>query len=212
MDTFMERLSHRINPQDMIQANSAAEAAEMEQLRKQMEEYDTLLQDMRKVNLKAAENMEQMQQLLQTSLDKIENVKDNETPIPEMKRKLEELVAQSNDAQTQRDELMAEIDRKMEAMSAKLLEQVDGLAPKVKEQIDESFNRSDDFAHRENVKVYRNVQACVTEELDKRTDILIQKQQESAKKQKALLPISIVIMLAVLADILINLFGIVVRF
>ncbi len=44
MDTFMDRLSHRKSSQEMIQANSAADAAKMEQLQNQVTEYDTLLQ------------------------------------------------------------------------------------------------------------------------------------------------------------------------
>ena len=46
MDTFMDRLSHKRSSQEMIQANSAADAAKMEQLKNQITEYDTLLQEL----------------------------------------------------------------------------------------------------------------------------------------------------------------------
>ena len=36
-----------------------------------------------------------------------------------------------------------------------------------REKTEELFKQSDDFAHKENVKVYRNVQAVVVEEMEK---------------------------------------------
>lgn len=201
MDTFMDRFSHRRNSQEMIQANSAADAAKMEQLKQQIAEYDTLLQDMRKVNLKAAENMEQMQRVLQEGFDKIEAVKVQDDFMPEIKKQIEELMQQGNDTQSERETLLSEMKTQLEE-----------LLPQIKKQMDESFQRSDDFLHRENVKVYRNVQAAMTEELEKRTNVLTQKQDESIRKQKALLPISVIIMLMVIVDIIINLFNIIIKF
>ncbi|MBD5445290.1 MAG: hypothetical protein HDR29_07040 [Lachnospiraceae bacterium] len=178
MDTFIDRLSHKKSSQEMIQANSAADAAKMEQLQNQVTEYDTLLQDMRKVNLKAAENMEQMQQMLEAALKKIEAVKEA-------------------------DDTKDTVDIKAE---------IEELSKELKKQIEEISMRSDDFLHKENVKVYRNVQASMEEALEKQTDTISQKIGESAKKQSALLPVSIIIMLMVIVDIVINLFNIVIKF
>ena len=183
MDTFTDRLLHKKNAQEMIQANSAADTAKMEQLQQQMAEYDTLLQDMRKVNLRAAENMEQMQTLLQTGIGKIEEIK-----------------ADKADTQAEREALISEINSRFEE-----------LMPQIKSQMEEAFKRSDDFLHRENVKVYRNVQAAMTEELEKQTAGLTQKQREGFDRQKPLIPISIIIMLMVIVDIIINLFNIVIK-
>ena len=171
MDKFMDKLSQKKNAQEMIQANTAADTAKMEQLQHQIAEYDTLLQDMRKVNLKITENMEQMQKVIQESLQKIEAIKE------------------SGDTQIDKEELLTEI----------------------KKQMEEAFRQSDDFLHKENVKVYRNVQAAVAEELTKQTDVLVAKQRETAGKQKALLPVSIIVMLLVLVDIAVNLFNIVIK-
>ncbi|MDE6662538.1 MAG: hypothetical protein K2K46_04255 [Lachnospiraceae bacterium] len=175
MDTFMDRLSHKKSSQEMIQANSAADAAKMEQLKNQVNEYDALLQDMRKVNLKAVENMENMQQMLEAALKKIEAVKE------------------ADDTK----DIKAEIEP---------------LFTELKKQIEEISMRSDDFLHKENVKVYRNVQASMEEALEKQTDTISQKIGESTKKQSALLPVSIIIMLMVIIDIVINLFNIVIKF
>lgn len=183
MDTFTDRLLQKKSAQEMIQANSAADTAKMEQLQRQVTEYDTLLQDMRKVNLRATENMEQMQRVLQESLEKLEAVKED-----------------NNDTQAEQEALLAEIKKQLEE-----------LVPQIKTQMEEALQRSDDFLHRENVKVYRNVQAAMTEELEKQTDILAQKQREGFDKQKPLLPISVIIMLMVIIDIIINLFNIVIK-
>lgn len=175
MDTFIDRLAHKKSSQEMIQANSAADAAKMEQLQNQVNEYDALLQDMRKVNLKASENMEQMQQVIEEALKKIEAVKETDD---------------TEDTKAEMDDLFAELKKQMEELSL----------------------RSDDFLHKENVKVYRNVQASMAEALENQTISLSHKIGENSRKQSALLPVSIIIMLMVIIDIVINLFNIVIKF
>ena len=79
----------------------------------------------------------------------------------------------------------------------------------IRELLEEKFKQSDDFLHRENVKVYRNVQAAVAEELSKQTEEL-KKSQIDNRGSRALLPISVLILIGVIADILIKLFAIVI--
>lgn len=172
MDTFMDKLAQKMNAQEMIKANSAAEAAKMEQLQSQITEYENLLQEMRKVNLKTVENAEQVKQVVQESLQKIEEIQ------------------VAADSKEDKEELLAEL----------------------KKQLEEAFNQSNDFLHKENVKVYRNVQAAMVEELNKQTETLVAKQQESSKKQKAVVPLSICIMLLIIIDIVVNLFNITIMF
>ena len=59
MDNFMDKIAQKLTSQDMIRANAAADAAELESLETQMElfkeqmgKYDECLQEMRKLNLK----------------------------------------------------------------------------------------------------------------------------------------------------------------
>lgn len=79
----------------------------------------------------------------------------------------------------------------------------------IKELLEEKFRQSDDFLHKENVKVYRNVQAAVAEELGKQTEELKKSQTEN-RGSRAVLPITVLILIGVIADILIKLFGIVI--
>lgn len=222
MDIFADRYLNKRNPQEMIQANSAADAAKMEQLQSQVAEYDKLLQDMRKVNLKTIENMEQMKRLLRESLEKVGAAQEGredasagiEASLSEIKKQVEELARKEDDTQAKKEALLSEIGKQIEELSKKddgTQDKDEAFLPEMKKQLEESFKRSDDFIHMENVKVYRNVQASVVDELNKQTDILVQSQKENSAKQKALLPVSVIIMLMVIIDIIVNLFNIVIK-
>ena len=164
MDTFMDKLmQQQRTAQGMIEANSAADAAKMEMLQRQMSGYEMLLQEMRKINLKTVENTEQMQKAIQASFQKIESFQAD------------------NSAQAVTEEFLTEM----------------------KKELEESF-------HRECIKVYRNVQASMIDEMDKQTAAIVAKQQENSKKQKLFLPVAVITMLLVAADILIHLFNIVI--
>lgn len=171
MDTFIDKLAQKRNAQEMILANMTAEAAKMEQMQNQMKAYDELMQEIRRVNLKTAENLADVQDTLKEYMAKLEAMRTEDAAGEETEQELERL----------------------------------------KGLLEERFTQSDDLLHRENVKVYRNVQAAVTEELNKQTEEL-KKSQEQSRSSRALLPVSIVILIAVLADIAIQLLGITIPF
>ena len=77
MDNFMDKLAQKFNAGDLIKANSQAEAMEMQRMKEQMQQYDQLLQEMRKLNLKNVEIMNSVTQLTKESLDKVQ-LKDQE--------------------------------------------------------------------------------------------------------------------------------------
>lgn len=160
MDTFIDKLAQKRNAQEMIKANMMAEAAKMEQLQNQMKAYDGLMQEIRKVNLKTAENVSEVQNVLKECIKKLEDMQEAEGQT------------------TDNGETMAEI--------RNLLEQ--------------KFQQSDDFIHKENVRVYRNVQAAFVEEMNKQTEAL-KNDQPKGGGNKALLPISVLILIGVIADI-----------
>lgn len=123
MDNFMDKLAQKWNAGELIKANSAAEAMELKRLREQMAEYEGILQEMRKLNLKNVELLESSRQLLE------EGIKDTkETAV---------MLQQSGDQ---------------------------------KQLADDIINRTEDFVHKENVKVYRNVQAVVVDGLKEQTE------------------------------------------
>ena len=288
MDTFMDKFAQRKKAQGMIDANAAADAANMERLKRQVNEYELLLQEMRKVNLKTVENAGQMRKVIQAGIEKIEAFqadnmahagqekilseikgqlevllselkeqnetlsaelrkqnemlsgelkKQNETLSGELKRQNETLSAElkkqnemlSGELKKQNETLSGELKRQNETLSAELKKQdemlsgglekqnemfsgemeerLEAFLPELKKQMEEASKQSEDFFHKESVKVYRNVQAAMTEELNKQTEALNALQKESGKKQKAVLPLTIIILLLLLADIVVHLFN-----
>lgn len=124
MDNFMSKLSQKINAQDVIKANFMADTAEKEHMKKQLQEYDAILQSMRNLYLKQEENNEAFMKLA----EKLENVS----------------VTEQNPS-----EILAELK--------------------------DCISKSDEFTHKECVKVYRNVQALLEEQnrkLDESTQAL----------------------------------------
>lgn len=255
MDTFMDKFTQRKKAQGMIDANAAADAAKMDKLQRQVNEYELLMQEMRKVNLKTADNARQMSRAIQAGIEKIEAFqadntahtgqektlseikgqlemllaevkKQNETFTAEMRKQNEAFSAEmrkqsetlsvemgkyealSAEMGTQNEMLSGEIKKQQETLSGEMKGQLETFLPELKKQVEEASKQSEDFFHKESVKVYRNVQAAMTEELNKQTEALTALQKESGKKQKAVLPLTIIILLLLLADIAVHLFNV----
>ena len=227
MDTFIDKLAQKRNAQEMILANMTAEAAKMEQMQNQLKAYDELMQEVRRINLKTAENLSEVQNTLNEYMDKLEDMQGNDGRNDETRQALEQLreLLESNSRNDETRQALEQIKELLEDNNRndgtrQALEQLreflennsenaetkQGLE-QLREFQEEKFSQSNDFMHKENVKVYRNVQAAVKEELVKQTEELKQSQKEN-RGSKALLPVSVLILLAVLADIAIHLFSI----
>ncbi len=77
-----------------------------------------------------------------------------------------------------------------------------------KKYIEDLFAQADDSLHKENVKVYRNVQAVINDGLREQTDTLLQ-QNKNVKKQGIFFKVmSILILIAILADITLQVLGV----
>lgn len=77
-----------------------------------------------------------------------------------------------------------------------------------KKYIEDLFAQADESLHKENVKVYRNVQAVIIDGLKEQTDTLLQ-QNKNVKKQGIFFKVmSILILIAILADITLQVLGI----
>ncbi len=72
-----------------------------------------------------------------------------------------------------------------------------------REMFKEFFDKQDDTIHKENIKVYRNVQAAMNEGLSEQTKSILEAQTQSLKKSHTgfLKVMSVLIFIAVLADI-----------
>lgn len=197
MDNFMDKLAQRFNAQEIIKANSHAEAQEMGRLREQLRAYEEGLQEMRRLNLKNVETAEQvhtltaqLSELAGKSLAALqeERGRDNEkldTALTELKAVLEEL-----------RQAAAENDQRTAEAQEKLLAAGNGL---------------EEFVHKECVKVYRNVQAVLTDELKNQskelTDQLAAKPRSRAGLY-VLLTLTLLTSLGNLGILLARLFGV----
>ena len=182
MDNFIDRLAQKFIAGEVIRANSAAEEREMKKLREQVAEYERCLQEMRKIqltNTQSAQNLHDMmvenadgiRKLTQESLGKLANVQ-------------LEADAQNADAKKAVDAAATAM-AKMEEQVLKMQETVASLSEdlnKNQTEMKECFEKADDFLHKENVKVYRNVQAVVVEEVGNKAQEIIKASEEAASK------------------------------
>mgnify|MGYP003308009501 CR=1 FL=1 len=301
MDNFMDKLAQKFNAQEMIKANAQAEANEMQRLQEQVAAYESILQDMRKLNYKNSELTDKIYALVDESINKVQGSQPTGTDNSEVAANLSDsIMAALDDAISNLDTafgtalnesvsgaLMVPVDQmkqstqevsgsvaavrqiaedvkisadEMRYISADLKESTEGLrsaneelktsvktsvdnalltirrenreiadhleyirssvetihkadpneeAAKLEQeklreqrelekeearmareeegrkQIEELFKQADDFVHKENVKVYRNVQAVVVDELRSQTEGLTKHNRELYSKLKA---------------------------
>lgn len=176
MDNFIDKLAQKFNAQEVIKANSQAEAAEMKKLQLQVAEYEKILQEMRKLNYKNSEISEKIDGLVGENANKIQGLQEEETRILSVLRNLTDEQKRIREEEFARKEAdCTEEERRTQEQKQQLLE------------LEEYFKQSNDYVHKENVKVYRNVQAVVVEELKNQTEELRKENQKLSKKLNVVL-------------------------
>ena len=192
---------------EMIRANAAAEAAELENMEKQltvfkeqMEKYDDCLQEMRKLNLKNIESAQGVQSLAEKAGEKLDQAvgEVEAASVSRIKETSDISIAGINQTLSESLAKIAEIKE-----SSDNLEQITEKMSGLQEKQQELFQNLEDFLHTDNVKVYRNVQAAMIEELEKQTAELKEGQEKAASSSKVLLPFMIVTMIVSVANLVI---------
>ncbi|MDD5940969.1 MAG: hypothetical protein PUC46_09395 [Lachnospiraceae bacterium] len=145
--------------EDMIRANGAAEAREADALRDQVSAYAHQLNELREICSR------------------------NSAAVEQMRRTNEETVARVNSALQELKDLMGKVQAELGSREQESTEKED-IAKEILDAVNETKERtadliqqSDEFAHKENVRVYRNIQAA--------TDQLLQKQTKDLKDELA---------------------------
>lgn len=164
MDNFMDKLAQKFSAQEMIKANSQAEAEEMKRLQLQVSEYEKILQEMRKLNYRNTELADKLDRMIGDNADKIQGMKEDEQRLIAALRDLTDEQTRSREAEIGRKEE----ERIEQERAAENRKQTDLAA--IAELLENKFQKSDDFVHKENVKVYRNVQAVVVDEIKRSTE------------------------------------------
>ena len=258
MDTFMDKLASKFNAQEMIRANSAAEARENERLQKEVEAYKQCLQEMREISLQNTATADEVAELVKASLDKIAAIQvesgKSDDVLVAMKTSTDDVLgAMKNNADVVigamqgksedvlnavrnsagetlsavkmcSDEVQGVVNSKSEMMissirgalnantervmtavegsSEKVLSELqagnDGFKEAIKAEllaeIKKEIKSQEENVHKECVKVYRNVQAIITEETQKQTEEIIAAQSKGGKKATAALVCGILAM------------------
>ena len=145
MDNFMDKLAQKVNAQEMIKANSQAEAEEMKRLQMQVAEYEKILQEMRKLNYKNAELSDKMEAMIGDNAGKIEGMKEDEHRLVTALRDLTDEQTRNREAELGKKE--SETHERELAETEKYKNQIRDIA----ELLEKKFASSDDFVHKENV-------------------------------------------------------------
>lgn len=161
MDNYMDAFASNGNSDELIKVNSLAEAKEMEETRKQVSDYEDLLNQLRNLNFKCVETQEATSQLVAASIEKIEEIRDNGTADPSIKEKLDAIYEKLSQIESVNCNT---------GTGAGNAENV--VSEASKEGNPGDFSNLENFIHKENVRVYRNVQASVIDELKLQTEAL----------------------------------------
>lgn len=230
MDSFFDKITQKFSAQDMIKANSEAEEKELKRIRDQIAEYDKRLEELKKLNSKLEEYVNDSRKGLnecikaaEAKLSSFEAPVIKETEVPEdvfgkqaaeaaeraaltSKEALDAAVKAASLAEEAENSAETAIAAARETLEtarrnssgieeikglASGIEELKGLAGRIEElkgmlgeneQLTENFtsfkdemlladknlkNEINDFVHKEDVKVYRNVQASVEENANK---------------------------------------------
>lgn len=170
MDMFMDKLAQKLNAQEIIKANTTAEAEELDKLRNRVSEYNECLDRLQrlvdesaaKLNGASGESAAEINRLAEESIAKIRAIQQDAAG-------LEKLGGQMNS-------MSSKITEQLELMNGAVSEKMDQLTMRMEERpkdgLEEKFAAAEESVHRECVKVYRNVQAVVMEESGKQTETL----------------------------------------
>lgn len=205
MDNFIDKLAQKFIAGEVIKANSVAEERELKRLREQVQEYEKCLQEMRKLQMANTQSAGQLQELMKKAEEHFGQLE------KESREKLQQW--QMSGEENNKDSI--EILKRMEEVLGESKQEVNQLLSNIEElqkDLENRFRQSDDYLHKENVKVYRNVQAVVVEEVTKKSEAIIKSQEENGKKYgKPILILAALAFLCAAADLVItlmNLYGI----
>lgn len=216
------------------QSSLTPDAQEARRLRSQLVEYDGYLQDMRKANMKNVETLDVIQRYTDKSAAGIQSLTEEgaagmQKLAEESLQGIQQLAAEctsglrkfSASGEQGLSDLTEEslgslrkltedsLSRIREAGSRNLeisdrVDEIRELLEAQTESLREMQKQTDEFTHRENVKVYRNVQAVVVEEVKKQTDEL----KEAGKGIRPLLVVTLLFSLANVALFILQILGI----
>lgn len=182
MDMFMDKLAQKLNAQEIIKANTAADTEELNRLKNQVAQYNECLDKLRRLIDESTEEMKGASQesaagigrLLEESLAKIREIRQESTDAADDKvNGLADSVNTHFDSLNgQLDAVNLNLDNVTNAVSEIRDQMASAQENKKDDGLEERFASVEENVHKECVKVYRNVQAVVVEESGKQAKAL----------------------------------------
>lgn len=149
------------NPDELIRANGAAEAAHTNRLREEVSDYTQMIEQLRDLYDRNNELVQKLQFMNRSQADEMRLLlQENNDRISEKLASLQGL-----DTQALQDSVTAAVNSSGDSVRDALAE---GLR-QTQDHAAQLSQQSDDFNHKENVRVYRNIQASMISELGKQT-------------------------------------------
>lgn len=158
MDSLFEKLTGKFGANDVIKANAEAEAKELADSKEKIAKLEEAVSEMRRLSLKCVETNEATGQLVQSAIEKIEEMRGN---------------AGGSDETVNLDGVVAKLEE-------------------LKQAIDGSFQSASDETHKENVRVYRNVQASFIDELKQQSEAITLEHTHIEERMKGIKSFSII--------------------
>ncbi|MCD7835454.1 MAG: hypothetical protein LUG83_02115 [Lachnospiraceae bacterium] len=232
MDTFMDKLAQKLTAQEMIKANSAADAEELRRLKGQIEEYNECLARMQKANDEMRSVNSELEGLvsdrLVSEIDRLSGIASDDE---QLRRITEESVARleqitnSSIARLENARIdTAQIDRlvgdgidRMRKLGDEALAKLQEIQARedgdstdeLKQTVSEKIESVDDFVHRECVKVYRNVQSVITEENGKQNETVNEAVKALKGKLGVVMGISVAALLFSIAGVVLQILALI---
>ncbi len=175
MDNFIDKLAQKFIAGEVIKANSVAEEQELKRLREQVAEYEQCIQEMKKLQMTNTRTAAQLREMMEEQREGVKKLTE------ESIRKLEQVKEEETKKDKAYGDTLEAAQKTMEELMLSMKQQWENLEKNHKE-IEKWFQKADDYLHKENVKVYRNVQAVIVEETGKKSEEIIKAQEAAGKK------------------------------
>ncbi len=163
------------NADEMIRANGAAEAAQSDRMQEEISEYRRMIEQLKDLSNSNSELVQKLQFMNMSTTDSIKQA------IQENNALIADKLAEINnwDTRALEEGLNSSLTSSLDASQEKIIHSV----LNAQDRNEELHQLSDSFNHKENVRVYRNVQASIITELQKQTQ---QMQSEITELKQAL--------------------------
>lgn len=228
MDMFMDKLAQRLNAQEIIKANTAADTEELNRLKNQLAQYEECLSKLRQLvdeggeglRVLSKESAAEISRLAEESISRMQQfqadtaVADGISALAEQLDNMSTVLDGVNAGIEKLDQVSGQVDAVnnrldgvQEAVSAKVDQLLSGMENKADNGLEERLNALDENVHKECVKVYRNVQAVIVEEGEKQAKTLSEimgKVNSSRGKLGAVLGISIAALVFSIAGVVLS--------